>query len=116
MIHIERINFRSVIEQEFGDFNLTGKVQRSLTVAATCVHECRIVRDQFTKPIHNPQARRGMDVDRCTTLDRVCGQLGAALMQKSKPAGPPLALGIQIGTRVRQDIEHRAAANVHDCR
>ncbi len=114
VIDVAGIDLGAVIEQVRRDLDRAGEMERRLAVPAAGVHQVRVERDQFAQSVHHAQACRGVHVDDGAPLDRIGGQLGAGPVKSPKPARPPPTLRVQVGTRVEQDIQHRAAADVDD--
>ena len=47
MVHVPRVDGSAPVEEEFGDFDGAGKVQRGLAIAAACMNELRFGGDEF---------------------------------------------------------------------
>ena len=108
VVDVECVDVGAMVEQERRDLDGAGEVERSLAIASPGVHALRISLDELPQTVQVAQARRGVNVNDGPTLDGVRRKLGIGRMQIAKSARPPLALGVDVRSGRKQDVDHRA--------
>ena len=111
MIHVAGVEVRAAIDQELRDLDRAGKMKRCLAVPAGRVHQFRIRGDQFAEFVQQAEARGGVRIDDRAALDRIRRQFGWGAVEETESARPPAALGVDVGARVEQHVEHLATTH-----
>lgn len=106
---MSRVDVGAMFEQVSGDLDRAGEVQWSLAVTTPRVHTLWVRRNDLAQAVHPPKPRRGVNVHDGPAVDGILGKLEIGNVQKAESACPPPTLGIDIGPRGKQQIDHFAA-------
>ncbi len=114
MIHVARIDVGARVDQVLRDLERARAVQRRLPVASACSQLRRVGFDEFPHAVEHAEVRGREDVDDRAALDerRRFGRRDVVL-ENPERAGPPVALQIEVGPVLQQDVDERQVLARH---
>ncbi len=96
VIDVERVGVGAGVEQQVGDLDARGNVERRLPIAGARAHDVRIGDDHGAERVEHPQLRRRVGVKARSALEQNGGERRVRVLQQSETAGPPGALGVDV--------------------
>jgi hypothetical protein len=116
VVDIAGVDVGPGLKEKLGDFDGAREVERCLTVTATRMHQIGLTGQQLAQCVDPPESGSGVGVDGGAALNGVVRKFGRATVQKTEPAGPPPAAGVNICTGLEQGVQYFRSFRVDDGR
>ena len=79
-----------------------------MAVTAACIHELRIIGQEFADTVDSPKPRGGMDIDDCAARDEIVRKSRAGAIEDAEAASPPAGALVDIGAGIEQHVDDPA--------
>jgi hypothetical protein len=113
MIHVARVDFGAIRQQELRNLHRGGEVQRRLPVSAARVDHARIGRHQLSQLRHHSQPRRRMRIQHRVPVRQKLHHARVTIVQHAESAGPPLGSPLDVRARAQQHVDGCPIAPLH---
>src|SRR5580704_10375015 len=108
MVDVASVNVGPVVEQQSSDLNRGSEMEWQLAVTAACMHELRILGQEFADTVDFPKPRGGMDIDDCAARDEIVRKPRTGAIEDAEAAGPPASTLVDIGAGIEQHVDDLA--------
>ena len=98
VVHVARVDVGALLQQVIGYLDGAGEMQRSLSIATTCVDERRVRADQLAQRVEHPESRGGVRVHSRAATDQELCEFRVAAVEDAEAAGPPIARALMSAT------------------
>jgi hypothetical protein len=85
-----------------------GMTKQKLAVTAACIHELRIIGQEFADTVDFPKPRGGMDIDDCAARDEIVRKFRTSAIEDAEAASPPAGTLVDIGAGIEQHVDDLA--------
>ncbi len=112
MVGITRVNVCPVLDEIPRDGDVGGEVEGCLSIAAARMHDGVVAGHERIEPIEHAEARGGVGVHPCASLDEPGCERRFAGVEHAEAARPPMATLVDVRPVCEQEVDHRAALPV----